>query len=149
MKIFWSWQSDTDGKTGRFFVRDALEEAIKQLKQPPDVEEPDERDLHDGIHLDHDRKDISGTPSIADVIFKKINNADVFIADVTPVASLTRLKPVEGEEPEKKLINPNVAIEYGYAVRAVTDELILLVQNLHYGNRRDLPFDLQHKGSPI
>ena len=40
MKIFWSWQSDTDGKTGRFFVRDALEEAIKQLKQPPDVEEP-------------------------------------------------------------------------------------------------------------
>ena len=73
MKIFWSWQSDTDGKTGRFFVRDALEEAIKQLKQPPDVEEPDERDLHDGIHLDHDRKDISGTPSIAEVIFKKIN----------------------------------------------------------------------------
>jgi hypothetical protein len=149
MKVFWSWQSDTDGDSGRFFVRDALKEAIKKLKQPPGLAEPHERDLRDGIHLDHDRKDVSGTPSIADVIFKKIDATDVFVADVTPVATLTRLRPSEGEEPEKKLINANVAIEYGYAVRAVTDELILLVQNLLYGNRRGLPFDLQHKGSPI
>ena len=68
---------------------------------------------------------------------------------MTPVAELTRLNPTDGEPPVKKLINSNVAIEYGYAVRAVTDELILLVQNTHYGNRSDLPFDLQHKGSPI
>jgi hypothetical protein len=149
MKVFWSWQYDTDGHTGRFFVRDALKEAIKKLKQPPGLEEPNERDLRDGIHLDHDRKDVSGTPSIADVIFKKIDATNVFVADVTPVATLTRLRPSEGEEPEKKMINANVAIEYGYAVRTVTDELILLVQNLHYGNRGDLPFDLQHKGSPI
>jgi len=149
MNIFWSWQADTDGKTGRHFVREALTEAIKQLKEPSDVEEPHERDLRESIHLDHDRKDVSGTPSIADVIFDKIDHADVFVADVTPVASLTRLQPTPGEPAEKKLINSNVAIEYGYAVRAVTDELILLVQNTHYGNREDLPFDLKHKGSPI
>jgi hypothetical protein len=38
MKIFWSWQSDTPGKTGRYFVRDALLEAIRVLKhylRPP------------------------------------------------------------------------------------------------------------------
>jgi len=29
MKIFWSWQADTDGKTGRHFVRDALTEAVE------------------------------------------------------------------------------------------------------------------------
>ena len=149
MKIFWSWQADTPGKTGRHFVRDALADAIKQLKEPSGVEEPHERDLRESIHLDHDRKDVSGTPKIADVIFEKIDHSDVFIADVTPVAELTRLNPTDGEPPVKKLINSNVAIEYGYAVRAVTDELILLVQNTHYGNRSDLPFDLQHKGSPI
>jgi hypothetical protein len=149
MKIFWSWQSDTDGKTGRFFVRDALADAIMQLKQPEDVEEPHERDLREAIHLDQDRQGVSGTPPIAKVIFDKIDKTDVFVADVTPVASLKRLKPTDGEPPEKKVINPNVAIEYGYAVRKVGDELILLVQNTHYGNRSDLPFDLQHKGSPI
>jgi hypothetical protein len=35
MKIFWSWQSDTPGKTGRYFVRDALLEAIRVLKHYP------------------------------------------------------------------------------------------------------------------
>jgi hypothetical protein len=28
VKVFWSWQSDTDGRTGRFFMRDALKGAI-------------------------------------------------------------------------------------------------------------------------
>ena len=149
MKVFWSWQADTHGKTGRHFAREALADARWLLKVPSGVEEPYERDLRESIHLDHDRKDVSGTPSIADMIFRKIDQADVFIANVTPVAKLTRLNPTDGEPPVKKLINSNVAIEYGYAVRAVTDELILLVQNTHYGNRSDLPFDLQHKGSPI
>ena len=40
MKVFWSWQSDTPGKTGRHFVRDALAEAVARLRQPADsVEE--------------------------------------------------------------------------------------------------------------
>lgn len=130
-------------------MRAALTEAIRQLKEPEEVEEPRERDLREAIHLDHDRKDVSGTPPIADVIFDKIDHTDVFIADTTPVAELTRLNPIDGELPVKKVINPNVAIEYGYAVRVVTDRMILLVQNTHYGNRDDLPFDLKHKGGPI
>jgi len=31
MKVFWSWQADTHGKTGRHFVREALADAIKLL----------------------------------------------------------------------------------------------------------------------
>jgi hypothetical protein len=30
MKIFWSSQSDSPGKTGRYFVRDALLDAIRR-----------------------------------------------------------------------------------------------------------------------
>jgi len=35
MKVFWSWQSDTPGKIGRHFVRDALQAAIERLKETP------------------------------------------------------------------------------------------------------------------
>ena len=40
MKIFWSWQSDTPGKIGHHFVRDALSAAIEQLKEKPEIEKP-------------------------------------------------------------------------------------------------------------
>jgi hypothetical protein len=37
MKVFWSWQADTPGNVGRFFVRDALAEVIKALKTDEDI----------------------------------------------------------------------------------------------------------------
>ena len=56
-----------------------------------------------------------------------------------------RRQPAAG----KKLINSNVAIELGYALRALTDRNVLLVFNEHYGKHDDLPFDLRHKGGSI
>ena len=38
--MFWSWQSDTPGKTGPFLVRDVLKDAIDKLKQTSLIEEP-------------------------------------------------------------------------------------------------------------
>ena len=64
MKIFWSWQSDTPGKIGRFLVRDALQEAIEQLKQAPDIEEPTAQANRDALHLDHDMKGVTGSPDL-------------------------------------------------------------------------------------
>jgi hypothetical protein len=49
MKIFWSWQSDTPGKVGRHFVRDALRLTIEALKQAPDVEEPTAAETRESI----------------------------------------------------------------------------------------------------
>lgn len=60
MKVFWSWQSETPGKIGRHFVRDALLLAIEALKQAPDVEEPTAAATREGLHLDHDRQGVSG-----------------------------------------------------------------------------------------
>jgi hypothetical protein len=40
VKMLWSWQSDTPGKTGRFLVRDALKDDIDKLKQTSHIEEP-------------------------------------------------------------------------------------------------------------
>jgi hypothetical protein len=64
MKVFWSWQSDTPGKIGRYFVRDALIAAIERLKETPDVQEPTEREIRSTMHLDQDRKGISGSPDL-------------------------------------------------------------------------------------
>jgi hypothetical protein len=136
MKIFWSWQSDTPGKIGRHFVRDALETAISELKQTPDIDE-----AFRDVYLDQDRKGVPGSPSLADTILSKIEAASVFIADVTPVG----LVGVSN----KKLINSNVAIELGYALRCLGDQRLLMVMNSAYGSRSDLPFDLQHKAGPI
>jgi hypothetical protein len=150
MKVFWSWQADTPGKTGRHFVREALAEAIAALKEPEDVEEPSERETREALHLDHDRQGVPGSPDLAPTIFRKIDQAAVFVADVTLVAQMQDRAPKAREaSTPKKLINSNVAIEYGYAVHALGDESILMVQNTYYGERVELPFDLKHKAGPI
>jgi hypothetical protein len=141
MKIFWSWQSDTPGKIGRHFVRAALLLAIEALKQAPDMEEPTAAETREGLHLDQDRQDVPGSPDLAPTIFEKIERATVFVADVTLVGS--------SDEGSKRLMNSNVAIEYGHAHHALGSEAILMVQNIHYGEREALPFDLKHKAGPI
>src|SRR6185436_17888904 len=109
--------------------------------------EPDEQ--VQGMELDHDRKDVSGSPDLATEILKKIENATVFVADVTPVGQGAPRKTREGDEPGKMLMNPNVAIELGYALKRLTTNRILMVMNTHYGSRSDVPFDLAHKNGPI
>jgi hypothetical protein len=141
MKIFWSWQSDTPGKVGRHFVRDALRLAIDGLKQAPDVEEPTAAETRESIHLDHDRQGVTGSPDLARTIFQKIDRVAIFVADVTLVGT--------SDDGSKRLINPNVAIEYGHAHHSLGDEAILMVQNTHYGDHDALPFDLKHKARPV
>ena len=140
MKVFWSWQSDTPGETGRFLIRDALKDAIAQLKEAPDIEEP----ARGALHLDHDIQDVTGSPDLAQTIFRKIEASMVVVADVTLVGEI-----IPKTDPNKKLINSNVAIELGYALHSRTDQNVLLVFNKYYGGHEDLPFDLRHKGGAI
>lgn len=137
MKVFWSWQSDHPGKISRHFVREALEKAISEIRQDPEIEEA-ARDAE----LDHDRKGVPGSPDLARIILDKILHSDVFVADVTPVGNIT-------DNPKKRLINSNVAIELGYALGAVSDRAMLMILNEAFGTRDDLPFDLKHKAGPI
>jgi hypothetical protein len=146
MKVFWSWQSDTPGKIGRHFVRDALQAAIERIKETPEIEEPTALEARSAMHLDQDRKGIPGSPDLARLILEKIEQSAVFVADVTSVGITTTQN--EGAQP-KKVINPNVAIELGYALHALGDRAFLMVMNEHYGSRADLPFDLQSKAGPI
>ncbi len=149
MKVFWSWQSDTPGKVGRHFVRDALKLAIEALRQAPAIEEPTDRESRERLHLDQDRAGVPGSPDLARTILEKIDSSAVFVADVTPVGASLDTKESKRPKKPKKLMNPNVAIELGYALRALSDRNFLMVMNEHYGSRDDLPFDLKHKAGPI
>jgi hypothetical protein len=148
MKIFWSWQSDTDGDTGRFFVRDCLKAAIDILRLSDEIVDRPEREVREAMVLDQDRKGVVGHPGLADTIFGKIEAAAVFVADVTLVAEVKTTPTDDNLDGIKRLINSNVAIEYGYAVKALTDDAILMVMNLHHGPLTKLPFDLSHKVAP-
>jgi hypothetical protein len=136
MKIFWSWQSDTPGEIGHYLVRDALKDAIAKLRQVEDIEDA----VRDALHLDHDIKDVTGSPDLVRTILEKIERSEVVVADVTIVG-----RTEDGD----CLINSNVAIELGYALHACTDERVILVFNKHYGKYEELPFDLRHKGGAV
>jgi len=135
MKVFWSWQSDTPAKNNHYLVRDALELALKIVADDLDLDEAARPEI------DHDTKDEPGLVSIVDSIFKKIEQAKVFVGDVTFV----------GQTPKGKLLpNPNVMIELGHALTSLGPERIILVANKAYGgDPEDLPFDLRHRRAPI
>jgi hypothetical protein len=137
-KIFYSWQSDASNTTNRNFIEDALFKAVKELGRSDDELYEPPRD----VELDKDTKDVPGQPPIADTIFRKIEDCAVFVADMTFVSKTEagRLSP-----------NPNVLIEYGWALAKCGHRRIVTVMNTAHGepNETKLPFDLRHYRWPI
>lgn len=141
--IFYSWQSDRPARVNRSFIKEALELAIKELNADvSDADRPDEQ-----LELDHDTRGLPGSPNIAAAILAKIDLADVFVADVTPVA-LTAAE--EGRSP-RQIANPNVLIELGYAKKAVGTARVIQIWNTAFTACRpeDLPFDMRGRRGPI
>lgn len=133
MKIFYSWQSDIDGRFNRNFIKDCLERAIKQLNQ--------ELEIEDALRLDHDTKGVEGSPDIASTILEKVEECDIFVGDISFIAKSMK---------DKYCPNPNVLIELGYALNCLSDTRVINVMNSTFGKPdNNLPFDLIHKRWPI
>jgi hypothetical protein len=137
-KIFYSWQADQRKTTGRNLVHRALVDAINMLNSDADVEDA----ARDGALLDSDTQDVPGSPPIVETIFRKIDSAAAFVADLSFVGKRVGGRPVP---------NPNVAIEYGYALKSLSHSRIIGVMNAAHGEptRDSLPFDLGHMRHPI
>lgn len=113
-------------------MRDCLKLAIKNLNK--------DETLTEALRIDQDSSGVPGMPDIATTIFDKIDKSDVFVVDLSFV----------GESAEgKKLPNPNVLIELGYAISKLSDRRIVAIMNTEFGKPEDLPFDLKHKRHPI
>lgn len=124
--IFYSWQSDLPNSTNRGFIGKCLEEAIFSLN----------KDLMIDAVIDRDTKNVIGTPDIVSSIFNKIDNANIFVADVSFI---------NADSSGKKCPNPNVLIELGYAAKALGWDKIICVFNSQYGKIEELPFDLRFR----
>jgi hypothetical protein len=145
VKLFWSWQSETPQRTGRVIVRDALKEAIEQLKVTADIDEPE----RDAAKIDHDPERISGGVGLVRAILKSIDAASVFVADVSAVGKVGSGADVQSESAGNKLIDSNVALELGYALHALGDQKLIMVFNAHYGWQDELPFDVRNRDDAL
>lgn len=132
--VFWSWQSDLDGRVTREVIRYALDEAIKILAA--DLEEADRPSLTS------DTQGVAGTPDIVATILRKIDEAAIFVGDVTPIAV---------SQSGKACANPNVLLEMGYATKALTEHRVIQVWNTAFeGATLDkLPFDMRGRRGPM
>jgi hypothetical protein len=143
-KIFYSWQSDTPANLNRSFIQKALCEAIKRLKSDTTLE-PALRCTP--VEVDADTQGVPGSPPIAQTILAKIESCAAFVADLTFVGnSLAMLTPHQRFFP-----NPNVLMEYGYALRCHGHDRMISVLNTAFGesHSENLPFDLRHLRWPI
>jgi hypothetical protein len=137
--IFYSWQSDIPNNLNRNFIELALEKAITRLGQDMEIQAA----LRDeAMEIDKDTKGIPGTPPIVDVIFNKISKCGVFVPDLTFVGKSIN---------DRLLPNPNVLIEYGWALRELSYSRIIAVMNSAFGEPTDanMPFDMRHLRRPI
>src|SRR5713226_8806506 len=135
--IFFSWQIDRPTKEGRNLVERALERAISRIGEDTEIEEAVRE-----LVVDRDTKGVPGSPPIVDTIFRKIDQAAVFVPDLTFVG-----KRVDG----RPTPNPNVLIEYGWALKKHGHGYMVPVMNTAHGEPNDsnLPFDLKHLRHPI
>jgi hypothetical protein len=125
--IFYSWQSDLPNATNRGFIEKSLENAAKAIRTDDSLKvEP---------VVDRDILGVPGSPDIGRTILDKIDQAHIFVADISIInRGERRLSP-----------NPNVLIELGYAMKALGPDKYLLVMNTAYGIPEELPFDLRMK----
>lgn len=131
-RLFYSWQSDV--AENRAFVRAALDAAVSEIADDTTIDEAQRE-----ISVDQDTQGVPGSPPVVDAILTKIRSSDYFVADLTFVAAS------EG----RSAPNPNVLLEYGYALHALSDARIIGVFNTASGKPKDLPFDLVHRRWPI
>jgi hypothetical protein len=137
--IFFSWQADRPTEFNRNFIERALSLAKDKLTEDLTVE-PSLRDA--SFFVDRDTKDVPGSPPIVETIFNKIDSACAFVADLTFVGKREDGRPTS---------NPNVLVEYGWALKSRAFSRIILVMNTAYGQPSDetLPFNLKHVRHPI
>ena len=126
--IFYAWQAQRPDKCNRYLIEEALERTFRELAD--DDQTPVQ------FTLDQDARGALGSPEISTTILRKIENCNIFVADVTPVGTLINGRPTP---------NPNVLFELGSAWHTIGENRIILVLNDAFGAPEDLPFDISKR----
>lgn len=134
IKIFYSWQSDLPGNQTRYLIQDSIDATVKAMRDTIE------------IIADRDTKGEFGSPDIAQTIFSKIDECDIFVADVSIINKFYSIDE-NGKHTDdiKATPNPNVLLELGYAAHALGWENVICIINTDFGTVEELPFDLKHR----
>jgi hypothetical protein len=136
--LFLSWQSDTPARIGSEFIEEALGLAVATLGEDAEIK----RAIRDeGLMVDRDTQGVPGVPPIVDTIFDKIDSATIFVPDLTFVGKRIDRRPTP---------NPNVLVEYGWALKSLRYTRIIPVMNVAFGEPtpETMPFDMRHLRHP-
>ncbi|OHT45657.1 hypothetical protein [Flavobacterium tructae] len=125
--IFYSWQSDLPNATNRTLIQKCLKAAVLAINNP---------NLEIEIKVDQDTQGLSGSPDIAQSLFEKIDNSEIFVCDISII---------NFDQGKRKIPNPNVLIELGYAAKALGWENVICIYNTAFGAIEDLPFDIKQR----
>jgi DNA-binding protein len=120
MKIFYSWQSDLPQNHN--YIMDCLNAAIKDVGN---------------FEIETATRNTKGAVDIAVSILQKIDESDLFLADISIV------NPTVADE--RKTPNPNVMYELGYAVKSKGHEPIILLANTTERSSEVWPFDIRNR----
>lgn len=130
--VFYAWQSDRPARLNRHLIRFALNLAAKRIS--------DDASVGIRVRIDADTEGVLGHVPVTDTILMKIAGCDAFVPDLTFVAAT---------DSGKLIPNPNVMLEYGYALRAKSHAVMIPVLNTAYGPPEELPFDMGHLRFPL
>lgn len=127
--IFYSWQSDLPSKETRNIIDESIKDAVRLLRGTVNIK------------ADRDTRGKFGTPDITQTIFSKIDDCDIFIADVSAVCHYATTDK-DGNEKIKYAPNANVMLELGYASHVIGWDNVICILNSDYGKPADMPFDI-------
>jgi hypothetical protein len=130
--VFYAWQTDRLQRLNRHLIRIALNLAAKDISDDPSTGVQ--------VRIESDTENELGHVPVTDTILRKIAACDAFVPDLTFVAKT---------EAGKLVPNPNVMLEYGYALRAKSHSVMIPVMNTAYGPPEQLPFDMGHLRHPL
>lgn len=119
--VFFSWQSDTTRRFNKNLIETALVKATTSVSN--------ELGLSAGMIVDRDTQGVSGSPSIPETIFQKIDSCAVFVADLTLVGQAWARKVDQKPEELQRFPNANVILELGYAVKSIGWRRVIGVLN--------------------
>jgi len=137
-----SWQMDAPDKINKDLIGQALNAAVNALNAKPntqfDIVEADRIGVEQGM------KEVPGSPEIATMMFEKIGESAIFVGDVSLVGMVVRDNAVR-----KKVPNPNVSIEEGFAAGVLGWERVICVSNEYFGKNEEQAIDQRNRRFPI
>jgi hypothetical protein len=115
-----------------------LNAVVQQLDNQFDIEVADRLTVEQGM------KGVPGSPEVATMMFEKIGESAIFVGDVSLVGAVRR-----GRKLLKRVPNPNVSIEEGFAAGVLGWERVICVSNEHFGKNEEQAFDQRNCRFPI